>query len=69
MNFDKNDKNSEVGNTKPLRNRSTKYSVTWNNYTTEDYEKLLLTIKTMDVKYVIGKEIGEAAGRARGVDE
>lgn len=59
MNIDNNDKNSEEGNTKPLRIRNTKFCFTLNNYTTEEYDELILTIKNKNIKYIIGKEVGK----------
>lgn len=54
----------ELGNTRPIqsvrkvRNRSRRWCLTINNYSSDDYKRIVSTISVFN-KWVVGKEVGE----------
>jgi len=44
---------------KENKNKYTKFCLTFNNYTEEDYEDVLMWSKGQTIKYIIGREVGD----------
>jgi len=52
---------SDEGNTKPHRISASKHwCFTFNNYSEDDFKEMVEIIKKFDMKYIIGREIGES---------